>query len=78
MDLKVKANTPVELHSQDPATKSAYQGHYTDPKKVWATDTRGRFHSVTEDMDVNGSRIFLVDYGNGSKVVQWLDPRILL
>lgn len=41
-------------------------------------DTRGRFTRVREDVDHLGARIFLVDYGNGQEVIQYVDPRILL
>ena len=54
-----------------------FMGAYT-PQKMYAnTDTRGLFKSVQEDVDVNGARIFLVDYGTGSRTVCYADPRVL-
>lgn len=40
----------------------------------WGSDNM-RFKSVVEATDVQGARVFLVDYGNGSKVIQYNDPR---
>lgn len=53
-------------------------GHLGSIDKQWRSDTRGTFVSMQEDVDHLGARIFLVDYGNGQKVIQFVDPRILL
>ncbi len=77
IDLKDRLDQPVELESQDPAVKAPFQGYY-DHVKHWSfANTRGRFESVEETTDVNGAIIFLVNYGNGAKTVQFFDPRIL-
>jgi len=72
------ASEPIENASQKPDEKEAFQGAWCNPRDWTFADTRGRFHSVQESRDVRGARIFLVDYGNGSRVVQFFDPRILL
>lgn len=43
----------------------------------WGADNV-RFKSVVETTDVQGAKVFLVDYGNGSKVIQYNDPRLYL
>ncbi len=77
-NLKQRANTPIENASQSSDVKEPFQGAMDHVKNWMWADTRGRFVSVQEDFDVNGARIFLVDYGNGAKVTQYVDPRILL
>ena len=73
-----KLNVPVENDSQEVEDKEPYQGAW-DHVVHWTTvDTRGRFKSVKVDRDVQGATIFLVNYGNGARVVQYHDPRILL
>jgi hypothetical protein len=76
-DAKQKADVPIENASQNPQVKEAFQGAWSGQKQWFGAPTRGRFVSVQEDYDVNGARIFLVDYGNSSRVVQYHDPRIL-
>jgi hypothetical protein len=77
-DVRERLDVPVELESQDPAVKAPFQGYFDHISKWNWVSTRGRFQSVQESTDVNGAIIFLVDYGNGSKVVQYFDPRILV
>lgn len=75
-DLKAKASVPAENeigNAQEP-----FYGAWTPFRDFWLCDRRGRFTSVTEDVDVLGAKIFLVDYGTGSKTVQYHDPRIVL
>lgn len=62
---------------QSEAKNEPHQGVYLDPRKQWAADTRGRFVSMQEITDVNGARVFLVDYGTGGKVYQYADPRVI-
>ncbi len=76
--LKQKLDMPVELASQDPAEKLAFQGTFGHISQRPWTDTRGRFRSVEVTTDALGADIFLVDYGNGCLVTQYHDPRILL
>lgn len=68
----------VENSSQDPEVKEPFQGAIGHAKQHLFADTRGLFTSVQEDVDVQGARIFWVDYGNGQRVQQYFDPRILL
>lgn len=78
-DLKQRANVPLENASQESDVKEPFQGAWGHIRNFGIfTPTRGRFRSVTEDYDVNGAKIFLVDYGNGQRVVQYQDPRIEL
>lgn len=76
--LKQRASMPIELESNDPLVKEPFQGAIGHIKQYAMTATRGRFRSVQETVDCQGATIFLVDYGNGEKVVQYIDPRILL
>lgn len=55
-----------------------YQGAIGHVKSWWGADTRQRFVSVQEDVDTQGAKIFWVDYGNGQRVLQFHDPRVLL
>ena len=78
-DVWRRANVPVENASQRSELKEPYRGawgHISDYGVF--TDNRGRFESVQEDVGVDGEQLFLVDYGNGQRVVQYHDPRILL
>ena len=68
----------VENSSQEPAVKEPFFGAIGHVKDHLFADTRGLFVSVQEDVDVQGARIFWVDYGNGQRVQQYFDPRILL
>lgn len=77
-NMKQKLSMPIEDTLQRSDMKSPTFGAYTDHGKYFGVLTRGQFVSVQEDFDVNGARIFLVDYGNGSKTIQYHDPRILL
>lgn len=58
--------------------REPFQGPIGSIKSWWAVDTRQRFKSVQKDVDHLGADVFLVDYGNGQKVYQYNDPRILL
>ena len=77
-DMTKKAAERVDHASQRSDVKIPLQGMYTPVSQMHNVLNRGRFVSVQEDFDVSGARIFLVDYGNGSQVVQYTDPRILL
>jgi hypothetical protein len=78
-DLQQRANVPMENASQESDTKEPFRGAWGHIRNFGVfVNTRGRFVSVTEDYDVNGAKIFLVDYGNGQRVVQYQDPRIEL
>jgi len=81
LDLKRRAQTHAEnahenrVPDQEDAPFHAPIGHIS---QRFFSDTRGRFTSVREDIDHIGAKIFLVDYGNGQEVIQYVDPRILL
>lgn len=79
-DLKDKASVPVELASDDPQVTDPFYGAVGHISKYSASPIieRGTFRSVQENVDIKGARIFLVDYGNGQRVVQYYDPRLLL
>ena len=79
-DLKSKAEMPIELASEDAQVKDPFWGGVGPVSQLSgsALMDRATFRSVQEDVDVKGARIFLVDYGNGQRVVQYIDPRILL
>ena len=70
-----KRDAQPKAPTSNPDSKPPFRGEWDAIRNWWHTDTRGRFLSVTEDRDVNGAQIFLVDKGNGAKVVQYSDPR---
>lgn len=74
--LKNQASIPAENEIGN--AKEPFYGAWMDYKQMWGVDTRGRFVSVTEDIDVYGAKVFLVDYGTGAKTVQYHDPRCVL
>lgn len=73
--LKQQRDAPV-LVVADP---EPFQGAMASIKQWSGSDSvrRGIFRSFRRDIDVDGSEIYLVDYGNGSLVKQYIDPRIL-
>jgi hypothetical protein len=76
-DMKRTVDVPPENQSQDAAIKEPFQGaigHIKDQSFVDHT----RFVSVEESRDMQGARIFFVDYGNGQRVQQYYDPRYWL
>jgi hypothetical protein len=75
---KQKQDVPLENKSQKSNEKEPYYGAWDHQRHWLRADTRGRFVKVVEDYDVQGAKIFLVDYGNGARVVQYNDPRIQL
>lgn len=80
LDMKKRAQTLMEnTEEQAPGVTQAPfwapTGHISE--RLFA-DTRGRFTRVREDIDHLGAKIFLVDYGNGQEVIQYVDPRELL
>lgn len=79
-DLKQKADMPIELATEDPEVKEPFYGGIGSISQLSGSAVldRGTFKSVREDVDTNGARIFLVDYGNGQRIVQYYDPRLLL
>lgn len=76
--MKRDARLEQEKAAQVPIAEEPFQGAVGHIKDRIFADNRGIFTSVQEDYDVNGARIFFVDYGNGQRVVQYFDPRILL
>lgn len=58
----------------DKLTFNAPYGHIKE--RLFAADGQ-HFESVIESEDVNGARIFLVNYGNDQLVTQYHDPRKL-
>lgn len=74
--LKRVRDAPAELEQPDP---EPFQGAMAHIKQWAGSDAvrRGLFRSVRQDIDLDGSTVYLVDYGNGSLVKQWIDPRIL-
>jgi hypothetical protein len=76
-DMKQALVVPPENSSQDPAVKEPFQGAVGHIKQQTFAD-HSRFVSVVEDRDVQGARIFWVDYGNGQRVQQYNDPRVWL
>ena len=76
-DMQQAAVVPPENSSQDPAVKEPFQGAVGHIKQQTFAD-HTRFVSVVEDRDVQGARIFWVDYGNGQRVQQYNDPRVWL
>jgi hypothetical protein len=77
-DLKQKLAVPVTDEDLDPTYVEPFWGAIGDPRTVAFAPTRGRFRSVQESTDELGAKVFLVDYGNGQKIRQYLDPRIVL
>lgn len=77
-DLQCKAELEAQKNKGQWA-KEPHQGAWTDSSKHTFSDniSRGQFVAVQEDVDVRGARIFLVDYGTGSRVVSYTDPRVL-
>ena len=70
---------PMENHSQKSEVKEPFHGAWGHIRNYGAfVDNRGRFESVEETLDVDGAKVFLVDYGNGQRVLQYHDPRIQL
>ncbi len=76
-NLKQKLNAPsvmpIGCEEHEP-----FYGPVGHVKDWWFVDTRGRFKSMQQDVDELGADFFWVDYGNGQKVKQYNDPRILL
>lgn len=74
--LKQARDAPAPPEEFDP---EPFQGAMAHIKQWAGSDAvrRGLFRSVREDIDIDGSQVWLVDYGNGSLVKQWIDPRIL-
>jgi hypothetical protein len=78
-DLKQKLSVPADQNLDAPVNERlAFMGPYGHISQYIACDTRGRFKSVRQTTDAQGADIFLVDYGTGALVTQYIDPRILL
>lgn len=76
---KRTAEEAAKVPAEDPMRQEPFRGPVGHIKDFGIfADTRGQFRSVREDVDVQGARIFWVDYGNGQLVQQYFDPRILL
>lgn len=75
LDWKRQTQTAVENASQMSEEKEPFQGAIGHFRSRTGADNL-RFVSVSEDYDVQGAKQFLVDYGNGQRVVQYHDPRI--
>ena len=71
---KQQGETVVEAPHFRPKTR----GNYTHVGVYAGADRYKRFVHVAEDIDQLGAKIYLVDYGNGSKTIQYHDPRELL
>lgn len=71
---------PIELASDDPQVADPFYGAIGHVSTISGSPLieRGTFRSMQESVDVKGARIFLVDYGNGQRIVQYYDPRLLL
>lgn len=78
LDWQNAHDAPIENVSQESDEKEPFRGAWGNAKEWFLAQTRGRFVSVAETTDVQGAPIFLVDYGNGQRVVQYHDPRIEL
>lgn len=75
-DLKRQAALPKENEIGN--AREPDQGRWRSANDQFLTPNRGRFLSVTESRDLQGARIFLVDYGTGAKTIEYKDPRIVL
>jgi hypothetical protein len=78
IDMRARANEPEENKSQQSDEKEPFQGAWEPVKQYWNSTTRWRFNKVVEDTDVQGAKIYIVDYGNGARTIQYHDPRLLL
>ena len=79
LDWKQMAQTKVRNSQLDDSRADApYWGPTGHIQDRFFADTRGRFVAVREDVDELGARIFLVDYGNGQEVIQYVHPAVLL
>lgn len=77
VDTTYKDLAAAKRASEESFARPLLEGQYSSFKKYAAADTRLRFVAVKEITDVNGARVFLVDYGTGGKVLQYHDPRVL-
>lgn len=77
-NLKQKRDYPAPEPVQKSQTSTPAQGSITYASSVILANHQQQFHSVEETIDEKGAVVFLVDYGNGSKVLQYHDPRKLL
>lgn len=78
-DLKQKLNVPLtQSDVQGPNEREPWFAPLGYISSWITVDNRQQFKSVQKDIDHLGADIFLVDYGNGQKVLQYHDPRILL
>ncbi len=73
----MKRNAAESLENSGLEEAEPFQGAVGHIKQQTFAD-HTRFISVTEDRDVQGARIFWVDYGNGQRVQQYFDPRVWL
>jgi hypothetical protein len=79
-NMQQQLQQPLENASQKTSEKEPFQGAWEDVSKQFGSTgmLRQRFVSVTEDTDVLGATIYIVDYGSGARTVQYQDPRELL
>lgn len=68
-------NAEVDAQYQSPYPQ---QGQWMPIDQMFLANTRGRFRSVQESVDVQGAKIFLVDYGTGARTISYVDPRVVL
>jgi len=76
--LQREAKAQANAANNVPNTPEPFQQAVGDIRSRGAFCDNRTFVSVTEDRDPQGARIFFVDYGNGQRVRQYIDPRILL
>ena len=77
-DLLQAAKRPVVETQKQTDDEEPFYGAMGHVRQYAFVDTRQIFRSVTEDTDAQGAVIFLVDYGNGAKITQYWDPRLIL
>jgi hypothetical protein len=75
-----KAHAQITKLQDDGEDEWLIDGHYRPFSSVSQSSDiyRGTFKSLEETIDERGVKIFLVDYGNGARVIQYYDPRIIL
>lgn len=74
------AEDEERLSTENYKLKQPFLGHYQPYSKVALSSQvdRGQFHSVEESVDERGAKIFLVQYSDRAKTIQYHDPRIQL
>lgn len=80
LSMKEIASTPHELATNDYSKKAPVQGYWQPFHKMLGSSqiSRGQFDSVIEDRDERGAPIWIVQYSDGARTIQYHDPRKLL